>query len=162
MTITAIDIINRALSKLGVKRAGVELTEEEINDSIDELNDMMLEIDATGVKLGYTIVSDKTDVITAPDWAYGAIRSNLAVRMAHDFDIAITPALAQQAEASWEAVLQRVVEVGPVQFPDIMPIGSGNEYWNYERFFKDTYRNDLRTGSGGTLTDEENINIQED
>lgn len=159
---TAIDIINRATSKIGVKRAGVDLTDDEINDAISELNNMMVEVDAGGTKLGYTIVSAPTDSITTPDWTYGAMESNLAVRLAPEYEIIISQALATQAHETWKIVLKRTVEIGSTVFPDTMPIGSGNEYWNYQRFFVDTYRNDLETGAGGTLADTEDLNIQED
>lgn len=162
MALKAIDIINRAMSKIGVKRPGIPLEDDDISDAIAELNDMMTEIDASGTKLGYTIVSFQDDDITTPDWSYGAIRANLAIRLAPDYDTVVSPALAQQAAESWKIVLKRTVEIGETNFPDTLPVGQGNEYWNYQRFFVDEYRNDLMTGSGGTLADAENINIQED
>jgi len=161
---TAIEIINRAASKIGVKRAGVPLTDDEINDAISELNDMMTETDAVGIALGYTIVSNPDDEITTPDWSWGAMAANLGVRFAPDFDVSPTQALAQQAHASWKIVLSRTIQLGPVNFPTTLPVGSGNQGGdsNSNRFFGDEYSDDLLTGSGDTLADTEDINIQED
>ncbi len=162
MSITALDIINRSLSKIGVKSAGITLTDDEISDSISELNDMMTELDASGIKLGYTIISSSTDEITTPDWTWGAIRSNLAIRLAPEYGAAISQALVTQAIDGYNTILQRTVTIERVQFPTTLPIGAGNEYWNYERFFTDEYYNDILTGSHQTLATDENINIQED
>ncbi len=162
MSITALDIIERSLSKIGVKRSGVSLTDDEISDSISELNDMMTELDASGTKLGYTIISSSSDEITTPDWTWGAMRSNLAIRLAPEFDAVITQALAVQASDGYNAILKRTVTIDRVQFPDTLPIGAGNEYWNYERFFKNDYDNDILTGSHQTLSTDENINLKKD
>lgn len=161
---TAIEIINRAASKIGVKRAGVPLTDDEISDFISELNNMMVEADAGGTKLGYTIVSNQGDEITTPDWSWGAIEANLGVRAAPDFDVQITQVLAQQANESWKTVLHRTVEIGPVNLPNILPVGSGNRAWgnNTTRYFPNEYSGDLMTDDGGTLADTEDLNIQED
>lgn len=158
---TALDIINRAASKIGVKRAGVPLTDDEIDDFISELNNMMTELEAGGTVLGYTIVSKGSDEITTPDWSFGAIESNLGVRAAPDFDAQISGVLAASASSGLKAILKRTVQIGEVQFPTSLPTGSGNRYFNNERFFSDGYRDDLVTGSGSTLADLENINIEE-
>ncbi len=159
---TALQIINRAAAKIGVKRAGVDLTDDEINDAIDELNDMMLEIDAAGTALNYTIVSSKTDLITTPDWTYGAMSSQLGIRIAPEYEVSVSGELATQANESWKIVLKRTEELNSVNFPTTMPIGAGNEYWDNERFYTNEYADDLQTASGGTLADLEDINIQED
>ncbi len=159
---TALDIINRAASKIGVKRAGSPLEDDEITDAISELNNMMLELDASGTKLGYTVVSDSSDEITTPDWSYGAIEGQLAIRLAPEYEVSISQELAAQASASWNTVLKRTVSIGHVQFPSTLPIGSGNQYYYWQRFFLDGYANDLETGAGGTLADTEDLNIQED
>ncbi len=159
---TAIDIINRAASKIGVKRSGIDLTDDEISDAISELNNLMVEADAGGTKLGYTIVSSQTDEITTPDWTYGAMESNLAVRIAPEYEVTVSNELAVQASETWKIVLKRTVELGAVNYPTTLPIGSGNEYWNYQRFFVDGFNNDLETASGGTLADTEDLNIEED
>lgn len=161
---TAIEIINRAASKIGVKRSGVPLTPDEITDFISEMNNMMTEADAGGTKLGYTIVSSQADEITTPDWTFGAMESNLAVRSAPDYDAQVSQALALQANESWKIVLHRTVELGTVNFPDILPIGGGNRRngGTTNRFFTNEYADDLITGSGETLADTEDLNIQED
>lgn len=159
---TALQIINRACQKLGVKRAGVPLEDDEITDAITELNDMMLELDADGTKLNYTIVTDPSDIITAPDWAFSYMRANLAVRLASDFDVAASPELMTQAIKAEDVVIKRTSELGPVIFPSTLPVGSGNEGMHYNHFFTETNRDDLETSSGDQLSDTSDYHIQED
>lgn len=159
---TALKIINRALQKLGVKKAGVPLTDDEVSDAIIELNDLMLELDADGTKLNYTVISDSSDIITAPDWSYSYMTSNLAVRLAPDFDISASAELVAQATTAELVVIKRTSEIGPVVYPNTLPIGSGNESMYDERFFIETNKYDLETGSGDQLSDNTDFHIQED
>ena len=145
-----------------MKRSGIPLTDDEIADAISELNNLMTEFEADGTHLNYTIVSDSSDTITTPDWANSFMESNLALRLASEFEVQVSQTLAMQASKAEDIIIKRTAQLGTVLFPNTLPIGSGNETFYYDRFFKDTSRYDLETDSGDQLSDTEDMHIEED
>lgn len=145
---TALTVIQKALSKIGVRSREVDLTTDEISDAIDELNDMMYEWDADGLNLGYTTVTASTDTVTTPDWSMGCIKNNLAIRLAPDFGGEVTQALIHLADMGYETIVNRNVSLDNVDFPDTLPIGSGNtEVSVYSNIYYTT-NNDDELGTG--------------
>ena len=161
---TALTIINRALSLLGVKTAGVELTNDEINDGIEVLNDMMLEFDVGGLRLGYSVVSSSSDLITSPDWSHAMMKSQLALRLAPEYDRTVSPALFKQAKDALRTVKKKVIRIGAVSYPSTYPIGSGNEIYTTDSqypFYPDKDVNDLlyENSQGATTQRDQQIDV---
>ena len=145
---TALTVIEKALSKIGVRSREISLTSNEISDAIEDLNDMMYEWDADGINLGYTTITSSSDTVTTPDWSMGAIKSNLAIRLAPDYDKQVSNALVVSAQQGYETLINRSIELDNVDFPDTLAKGSGNtnvvSYTN--RFFITNNENELTTG----------------
>lgn len=162
---TALDIINRSMSLIGVKSSGVELSDEEIDDAIESMNDMMLALDAEGVRLSYSVVTSSSDNITSPDWAYGMMKYNLALLLADEYNKNVTASLASFAQKYMMVVRNRVVNISQPRFSDTLPTGSGHNngcgYLN-NRYFNDTDSGDLLFGNGEHMLDYESEQILED
>lgn len=143
---TALKVISTAFSLIKVKTAGVDLDDNEIETGIETLNDMMTEQAADGLMLGYSVIEDKNDIVTVPDWSLRAVKTNLAILLAAEFEGQVTPELVSSATQSFTAIKNRSVEIGNVAFPDTLPVGAGNRVGadqNQFNFFPDEDFNDL-------------------
>ena len=75
---TALELIEDAFDDIEVKSAEVDLSPSEIAIGIRRLNRIATALAAKSINVGYTIVSDETDVLTIPDWAEDLFCSLLA------------------------------------------------------------------------------------
>lgn len=129
---TAAQLIKASLQRILVQASEAELEPDEYQDAIFALNNYMLDLDASGIQLGYTEVSSLGDTITVPPGALRGIIANLAIEVAPDYNGQITPGL--QKAAIEGLVTMRKIGVGkPVtSFPDTLPTGAGNDWYNYQ------------------------------
>lgn len=141
---TAISIIKSAYKKIGVNDAEVPLQPFEISDGIDELNDMMFEWAARGLKLSYDPVQDQNDETNLPDWSLSGVKSNLGVRLISEFGSPIQPTLIEQARFGLLSIRKRVLGTIETFYPNILPIGGENDqYQDNPRFYPNFARDDL-------------------
>jgi hypothetical protein len=133
---TALQIVNAVAERLGVKTAEIPLEAVDFQVILSELNDMLSEWADSNITPTFNEVSNSTDTVNIERDAVGAVKSNLAVRVAPIFGRMVTPALAESASTTRRRLLANVVNIRPVAFPDTLPIGSGNECFdNSARFF---------------------------
>ena len=78
---TAKEVIDSAAFRIGLKKEGIDLETSEYNTGIALLNDMMFELDAINIKLGYSEVSAQTDSITIPSYALGMVKAKMAIKL---------------------------------------------------------------------------------
>jgi hypothetical protein len=98
-----------------------------------------------------------SDTVTVADGALGAIVSNLAIKLAKQYDEPVTGDLLQSARDGKNAVLHLTVSRKSTQMPNTMPRGSGNEgYWNSNR------ENFYPGVDTDTIDDENGRNIQQE
>ena len=121
------DIVNGALRKLGVNPSDSAITGQEMSDGIDALNDMLIEWENSGIVLGFAPIADPADTIRVPRGTEAAIKSNLAGRMASEYSKQISQSLAGEILASSENMLRLIMKPIEVEFPDTLPLGSGNQ-----------------------------------
>lgn len=124
---TAAQVIKAALQRILVQASEAELEPDEYQDAIFAMNNLALAWDAQGITLGYTEILDLGDDVTVPVGALRGLIANLAVEVAPDYGGTVTPALAQQALAGFKALLHLGTRLGQTQYPNTLPIGSGNE-----------------------------------
>lgn len=161
MAKTAKQIIDRAASKIGVKRAGVDLSEDEYDSFISEMNNTMFGYAVDGLNFGYSEVSSTSDEVTIPFWSYGFIENILALRMAVDFNAPIPPGLPAIIEKEIETAETALVRVPVVSYPDILPTGSGdNGFFSQSKYFEDATKLDIEDLNGSTIRDQEDDPIQ--
>jgi hypothetical protein len=123
---TALHVINRAFGKIGVRAAETPLTASEVQDGLDTLNDMLSEWDNTGILKGVFPVKEPEDALTMPRYADGAVKNNLAIRLASEYDRDITAGMAQNAKDSMGALISASINLNITEYPSILPTGSGN------------------------------------
>jgi len=135
---TAADIIKGALRKSGIRAAETDIEPDEIADGLEDLNDWASLSETATIALGFTPVKDSGDPINIPLEAVGYFKTNLALYIASDYGAPIAQTLVKAADDSLKAVLNTFQIPIDVQFPDTLPVGSGNECFdsfNNQKFF---------------------------
>jgi hypothetical protein len=106
------DIVRDALGHLRVLDANGVVKPLDMRDAIRALNVMMRRIEANGLALGWSDVSEPTDELPLPPEAEEAIGYNLAVRLRAKYGCEIEPDVIQMASAGMEALRRdRLVEM---------------------------------------------------
>lgn len=137
---TARQIVNGAAEELGVKTAEITLEPADFQAIFDRMNDMLLEWADIGLTPAFKEVFNGDDTIQIESNARAAIKFALAIRCAPSFKKPITAGLAANARDSLTRLEASTAFIGDVQFPDTLPIGSGNECPDFgfaqdDRFF---------------------------
>jgi hypothetical protein len=128
---TAADIIKDALLEIGVHDAETPLEASEVATGLKYLNRMMSSFAVQGINIGYIPVTNVADYVTVPEGAYDGIVACLAKRLAQQFGAPITQLLMQNAQDGRKSLLRLSVKVIPSQYPDTLPMGSGNSGYGY-------------------------------
>lgn len=147
---TATQVIHDAFQEILVQADEQEYQPAEYQAGLRALNDMLQEWDVSGLSLGFTLITNITQAVTVPASLIGAVKTNLAMRLAPQFDSDITPGLALSAKNGMRAVRIYAVSTNPTSLPSIMPVGSGNEdeYYSTRRFFPAPEEGVLGEGDG--------------
>ena len=135
---TALEIVNGAAEDIGVKTAEVTLEAEDYQIIFNRMNDMLLEWADIGLTPAFKEVFNPTDVVEIDGNARRAVKTNLAIYAAPAFQKIVTPALAEMASTSLARLQASTDFIGDIEFPDTLPIGSGNQCESvdtYRRFF---------------------------
>jgi len=130
---TVEQIMKASLGKILVQASEAPIPSDEAQTFIFSLNQYMLALNAEGIELGYTEVSDLGDEVTIPAGAIRGLVANMALELAPDFDAEVSNALLKQARNGHEAMMQIGVSVPTSNYPTTLPIGSGN----YDDTFSD-------------------------
>jgi len=123
---TALDVITKALVLSGVRVAESPLEPSEAEDGLDALNDMLNEWNLDDIDIGFESVDDVQDELFVNAGTLGAIKSNLAIYIASEYGRIVSDALALRARIG-KKVVRGSLSLRPLDFPDTLPIGSGNE-----------------------------------
>lgn len=123
---TVTEVVSGALRLLEVRTAESAITPEEAEDGLVSLNDMMNEWNVDGIDIGYETLDEVEDELFVTLGSLGAIKSNLAIYIAPEYGRIVTPALFDRAKRSKRS-LRASIPLNASQYPDSLPIGSGNE-----------------------------------
>ena len=157
---TAAVLVKQILSEIVVRASEAPIEADEAQDTIFNMNVYMASQAANGINLGYTEVLDLGDEITVPNGALMGMIANIAIMMAPTFGAEISAGLVAKAKIGLQAMRKLGVSIGPMSFPDTLPIGSCNEGDNT---FQNNhfYHNDeptILTEGGGSIGLETNTN----
>lgn len=113
---TNIDIITRALLKLGIINESETPSAEQGADALTELNQLMEEWDEAGIKLGWCEQTDTSATAPLPPYAERGVTLRLALALAPSYGGAasVTPALIGDAEDSLKKLQRKVLLKGIV------------------------------------------------
>ena len=159
---TAETVINDALQEIMVQASEQPIQAVDFQTARRYLNRMMTSFDAQGISLGYTTVTNPSDLITVPDGALEGVIFNLAKRLLATYDVPLSAELALNAKEGLDAMRALAVEIQPSQFPCTLPIGSGNESdgnWNDYHFYP-CPEDEILTEQGGSILLETDTNDQ--
>jgi hypothetical protein len=148
---TVAQVTKAILQEILVQESEADLESDEYQDTIFALNNYMTSLDARGVSLGYTIVSNLAETVTVPAGALQGVISNVAIIVAPQFDATVSQALVKKAQDGMEAMLKLGTSQAPLVHPSTLPIGSGNEWY--------LYRGRYYPGSTEDIIDETGQNI---
>lgn len=122
---TAQHFIERALSRAGIRAAETPVEASELQDGLSLLNDMLASWEVV-TPIGFEPVENASDQVRAPRFANAAIIDNLAVTLAPEYSRGVPIALATSAQARRDEMMVALVDIGEVNYPSTLPIGSGN------------------------------------
>lgn len=151
MSTTAANIAQRALRLLLVEAPEAPLSADEYTDFYSAMNDYMGALEAQGIELGYTNVTDGGDIVTVPPGAIRGIVANVAIEVSPDYGGNVTQELQVQAMKGMKAMLHLGVKMGATSNPNGLPLGSGTYNTLYTNTLFDTISSALITLAGNTL-----------
>lgn len=155
---TVEDIIRDSLQEILVQAAEVPLVADEAQTAIRFLNRMMAELDSRGISLGFTRVSSLSDFVTVPDGAISGVVSNLAVRLAPQYDQVPSGELLASARTGLSAMAMLSVDILPTSYGDTLPTGDGNHYTGDSAFYPDEAAG-VANETGGYIEKETNTEL---
>jgi len=94
---TVAQVAKAALQRILVQASEAPLEPDEYQDFIFAMNNYMAELDAAGISLGYTVVSDLGDEVTIPTGALRGLIANMAIEVAPDYNGVISVGLQRAA-----------------------------------------------------------------
>lgn len=160
MAETAGTVIKDALTEIVVLGAEASLNEADAQSAIRYLNRMMAALDADGIDLGFTEVTNLASPITVSPGAVQGMIFNLSALLWTQYEDGTPPPgeLLLKAERGLETMRAIAVNISPSMYPSTLPRGSGNEgcnTFNRDHFFRDRQDEILAetTGSIGLETD---------
>jgi hypothetical protein len=138
---TVAQVAKASLQRILVQASEAPLEADEYQDFIFALNNYMMSLDAQGIHLGYTEVSNLSDTVTVPVGALRGIIANVAIEVAPDYGGIVTDALVMQAREGLQSMRMLGQTIGAARLPSTLPVGSGNSDttlgWSY-KFYPDS------------------------
>jgi len=146
------DIIKDALTEITVLGAEAPVEATDAQAGIRYLNRMMAAFDADGIDLGYTEVSSFADDITVPAGAIAGMIAQLGVMLWAQYADGQPPPqdLIARAISGKNTMRNLTVTIGATEYPNTLPIGSGNEgdFTNVNHFYPDLQDEILAESTG--------------
>ena len=131
MSLLALDFVEAAAEEIGVKTAELNLESGDAQSILNRLNDMLFEWRYMFLTPRFEELLNLQQEVDVDAEANGAIKSNLAIRIAPLFQKAITPGLSSLAISTKETHAIITMQPLDVAYPDTLPIGSGNQCFDF-------------------------------
>lgn len=122
---TAADIITDALGELGYQAAETPVEATDMALGLRKLNDMLSEWTESGLIVGNP-VEKPADTVRLQRGTVNGVMMNLAGRLTSPFRKPLTPELVASIKAANQNMLRIIVKPIDVDYPDTLPMGSGN------------------------------------
>ncbi len=157
MGMTKRQYIEQAFTEIGLAGYIFDLTPEELNSALRQLDSMMAAWNAKGIRLGWPMPSspqnsDLDDTTEINDAANEAIYCGLAVRIAPTFGKTVMGQTQFFAKQAYDQLLAIAAAPMERQFPQTMPAGAGNKPWRtYDSPFLRPPQDPLLSGPDGPI-----------
>lgn len=134
MPMTKRQFVEQAFAEIGLAGYVFDITSEELNTALRQLDSMMAAWNAKGIRLGWPIPSnplnaDLDEETEVTDAANEAIYCGLAVRIAPSFGKTLSQTTAFLAKQAYDQLLSIAAVPMERQFPRTTPAGAGNKPW---------------------------------
>lgn len=157
---TVAQVAKSSLQRILVQASEAPLEPDEYQDFIFSMNNYMAELDAQGIQLGYTTVSDLGDEVTIPTGALRGLIANMAIEVAPDYNGIISQGLVKAARDGLNTMRLIGQSMGVSKMPSTLPIGSGNEdnLYGFSGHFYPDAEAEILAESTGAIGLEQNTN----
>lgn len=121
------ELVEAALSELGISSYEFDISPEEITAGIRRMDTLIAQWSSKGLVLNYPFGElDGSTESGIPDVALEAVTTNLAVRLSPSYGKQPSPSLLSAARAAMTAVYSTSTRPREIQFPQ-MPRGAGHK-----------------------------------
>jgi hypothetical protein len=151
-------LVEQAFRKAGLAALVFDLTPDQLNSAMIDMDAMMGTWYAKGIQTGYPVPTspqnaDLDEVTGVADSVPEAIYLNLALRIAPDFGKMVMPETKTAAKLAYDALLIRAAQPIEMQLPGAMPAGAGNQRggWNIDPFLQNPNTDPLQNADNGNL-----------
>ena len=134
MALTKRQYIEQAFAEIGLASYIFDLSPEQLQTALRQVDAMMSTWDAKGIKLGWPIAlspgdSDLDTLVNDHPWANEAIFTNLAMRIAPSFGKVVSQDTRTNAKFAYDALLLEASRPQQMHYPGTLPSGAGNKPW---------------------------------
>lgn len=149
--------VEQAFTEIGLAGYIFDLTPEELQTALRQLDSMMAAWNAKGIRLGWPMPSspqnsDLDDATNITDAANEAIYCGLAVRIAPTFGKTVGGQTQFFAKQAYDQLLAIAAAPLEKQFPQTLPSGAGNKPWrNNDSPFVNPPVDPLLSGPDGVI-----------
>jgi len=157
---TVAQVAKASLQRILVQASEAPLEADEYQDFIFAMNNYMAQLDAQGISLGYTEVSDLGDEVTIPTGALRGLIANMAIEVSPDYGGVISQGLIAAAQQGFQSMRILGQRIQTSKNPSTLPLGSGNEdmLYGYSGHFYPDQEADILAESTGAIGLENNTN----
>lgn len=129
-------LVEQAFEEIGMANYVFDLQVEQRQSAMYQLDAMMAEWHAFGVRLGYPLSSSPSDSSLSTDTnvrnsAVQAIRKNLAIMLAPAYGKMVSPDTKAAAKSSYNTLLRISSRPREMQMPGNMPRGAGAKNYDF-------------------------------
>ena len=131
MSYTKRQLILGALAEIGLSSYSFDLSADQIEQALGRLDALIASWGARGIRLGYPLPdspekSDAYQETGLPDWAWDAVITNLAIRLAPAYGKVVPPETKSSAREAFNSLLARFARPEEIKF-DALPAGAGHK-----------------------------------
>jgi hypothetical protein len=155
---TVAQVAKAALQRILVQASESPLEPDEYQDFIFAMNNYMAQLDAQGISLGYTEVSDLGDTVTIPTGALRGLIANMAIEVSPDYGGVVSDGLVIAARQGLQTMRTIGQRIRASAMPSTLPLGSGNEdeSWGLNGHFYPEYEQEILAETTGAIGLENN------
>ncbi len=124
--ISAVEFARRTLLKILVEGDDAPFQPDEYADFYSDLNNYMAALEADGIRLGFTPVTQDSDLITVPPGAIRGMIANMAIEAAAEYGAQVQQGVGRQARDGMKTMRRLGQRKSHTQYPTNLPMGSGN------------------------------------
>lgn len=158
MSWTKGEIIGEAFAEIGLATYTFDLQPEQWASALRRLDAMIAQWENKGIRLAWPLPTTYAGASlgedsNAPDTAFEALWTNLAIRLAPGYGKTVSPDTKSLANVAYKTLLSKAAQPVPMQVDNMaVPAGAGWKYWRQGPYpFLDPPQKRLAEGDDGYL-----------